>query len=125
MSAISGAAAALPRRIAAFAVDYVFIAAYLLVVVGAGALLRLVATGLAANLFADPLRAELIGFLTLTVPVSLYFVIGEASPAGATWGKRRMGLRVVTSRGARLTLGRSVLRTSLKFVPWELTHALI
>lgn len=125
-AADGGPAAGLLRRCAAFALDYVLIAAYLVVVFAAGALLRLAApAAAAAPLFGDPLIAELTGFLTLTLPVSLYFVLTESSSAGATWGKRRMRLRVVTDGGERLGLGRSALRTALKFVPWELSHALI
>ena len=112
-------------RSGAFALDYLLIAAYLVVIVGLGALLRLLAPSVAATLFGGPLIGELSGFLALTLPISLYFVLHEASPAGATWGKRRLGLRVVDAAGGRLGLGRSALRTALKFVPWELAHSLI
>jgi uncharacterized RDD family membrane protein YckC len=47
----------------------------------------------------------------------------EASPGGATPGKRLLGLRVLTSSGDRLSWPRSLLRTALKFtLPWELAH---
>lgn len=117
--------ASLARRAAAFGLDYLLIAAWLVIVVGAGALLRVAAPDVAAGLFADPVRAEALGFLMLTLPVALYFALSEAGPGGATWGKRRLGLRVVTDAGNELGLGRSLLRTALKFVPWELTHAII
>lgn len=119
------ATASLPRRAAAFGLDYILIAAWLVLVVAAGAILRVVAPDLAANLFADPISGEATGFLLLTLPVALYFALSEAGPDGATWGKRRLGLRVVTDAGEPLSLGRSVLRTALKFVPWELAHAVI
>lgn len=119
------ATATLVARTAAFGLDYVLIAAYLVVVVGAGVLLRLVAPGESRALFSDPLWGELTGFLGLTLPVTSYFALSERSAAGATWGKRRMRLRVVASGGRRLGLGRSLLRSGLKFLPWELAHAVI
>jgi uncharacterized RDD family membrane protein YckC len=118
-------AASLRRRAAAFALDYLLIAAWIAVVVGLGFALRAAAADLATQLFGNPITAELVGFLTLTLPVSAYFAISEASTAGGTWGKRRLGIRVVTGEEDRLSLGRSMARTALKFVPWELAHAVI
>ena len=113
------------RRAGAFGLDYLLIAAYLVLVVAAGATARSVAPDAAGALFGGPLVGELTGFLVVTLPISLYFVLSERWPRGATWGKRRLGLRVVTEAGEPLTLGRSVLRTALKFLPWELAHAVI
>lgn len=57
--------------------------------------------------------------------MTLYFALSEASAREATLGKRRLGLRVVTVDGERLSLGRSLLRSAVKFLPWELAHAAI
>jgi len=112
-------------RSAAFAFDYILIAGYLAVLVAVGVLLRQVAPDLASVLFGSPLTGELTGFVVLTLPVSLYFALSEASPAGATWGKRRLRLCVQDARGTRLGLPRSLLRTAVKFAPWELAHAAV
>jgi uncharacterized RDD family membrane protein YckC len=117
--------AGLLRRAAAFAVDYVLIAAYIVVVVLAGVLFRAVAPAASEALFANPFLAQLAGFLVLTLPVTLYFALSEASSAGATVGKRRLRIRVLTTDGARLRIGRSLARSALKFVPWELAHGII
>ena len=62
-------------------------------------------------------------FAVLTVPVAVWLAGWEASPGGATPGKRLLGLRVLTVSGDRLTWPRSLLRTALKFtLPWELAH---
>jgi hypothetical protein len=62
-------------------------------------------------------------FLVLTVPVTVWLAGWEASPGGATPGKRLLGLRVLTSSGDRPSWPRSLLRTALKFtLPWELAH---
>lgn len=123
--AIAPTPAALPRRAAALALDYLVIAAWLVVVVGVGALARSAAPDLAARVFSDPLAAEAVGFLLLTLPVGLYFALSEASRSGATWGKRRMGITVAGPRGEPPSIGRSLLRTALKLLPWELAHAII
>lgn len=112
-------------RLLAFALDYFLIAAYLLVLVAAALVARAVAPDAVASVFGNPLTAEAVGFVLLTLPVALYFALSEASVAGATFGKRRLTLRVVTGHWRRLSLGRSAARTALKFVPWELTHALV
>jgi uncharacterized RDD family membrane protein YckC len=67
--------------------------------------------------------AQLVIFAVLTVPVTVWLARWEASPGGATPGKRLLGLRVLTLSGDRLTWPRSLLRTALKFtLPWELAH---
>ncbi len=74
-------------------------------------------------MFADPDSSEFSAFLLLVLPVILYFALFEHSSWQATWGKRKMGLRVIDRHGARLSLPRSLTRSLLKFAPWELTHA--
>lgn len=116
--------AAFRLRTLAFLLDYIFIAAYIgvLVVVsislGFGPL-----RAVFLKLFADPNSSEITAFLSLVLPVLLYFALFECSPWQATWGKRKMGLPVTTTHGKRLSLARSLLRSLMKFVPWELTHA--
>src|SRR6266567_2194705 len=100
------------QRIGAFLLDYLIIAAYLV-------LLVIISVGLGFG----PLRSEFSAFLLLVLPVIFYFALFECSSWQATWGKRKMGLRVIDTHGARLSLPRSFVRSLLKFVPWELTHA--
>lgn len=114
----------LPRS-AAFALDYVPIALYLVALTVASQLSAARLPNLIAALFGSPLAGQVSGFLLVTVPVSLYFVVQEASPAQATWGKRLRRLQVSDTSGQRLTLARALARTVLKFVPWELAHACI
>lgn len=112
------------QRIAAFALDYIIILGYLLGIV----LLSLLANQLfGANewLFADRIRAQLVAFLLVTLPVTLYFSVFESSPRQATWGKQRLKLKVANKDGNRIGFWRAFARTLLKFVPWELSHTLI
>ncbi len=111
-------------RTLAFLLDYIFIALYIVVLI-------IVSTSLGfgplravfLKVFADPNSSEIAAFLLLVFPILLYFALFECSSWQATWGKRKMGLLVTTTHGKRLSLVRSLLRSLLKFVPWELTHA--
>lgn len=114
------------RRIAAWGLDYFVIAAYLVVITAVTLGLR--ATALRSALDGAMSRAasaELLGFLMLTLPVVLYFSIFESSPWQATLGKRALGLIVVGRSRGRLPFGRALVREAVRFLPWELSHALL
>ncbi|MEM7203099.1 MAG: RDD family protein [Planctomycetota bacterium] len=65
---------------------------------------------------------QALGFVLTTLPFGLYFALTESSRAGASVGKRLLGLRVETGSGAAVSLGRAFARTAGKLVPWELGH---
>ena len=111
------------RRLLAFVLDYFVIAAYLIIL--AAASLLILATPLRPSfesIWGNAWSAELAGFFLLTSPVILYFALFESSARGATLGKRALHLRVVQLDGSRLGLGRSLLRSAVKFLPWEMAH---
>ena len=111
------------RRLLAFGADYLVIAVYLVVLFGLSA--AALASGIGhvySAVWSNAESAELAGFILLTVPVVLYFSIFESSPRGATPGKRILELRVIRASGEQLSLGRSLLRSAVKFLPWELAH---
>jgi uncharacterized RDD family membrane protein YckC len=112
------------QRVKAFALDYLIILGYLIAITVLGLLLRQF-TGGFEWLFAERVRAQGAGILILTLPVSLYFALGDASSKQGTWGKQRTGLKVTDKNGDRIGVGRSLLRTLLKFIPWELSHTLL
>lgn len=122
-TAIAFAPAGLWPRSKAFAVDYLFIAAYLIALTGAvSGLRRTPLRRTFATLYGNPYAAQLTDSLLFDVPVMLYFALSEALPRQATTGKRRLGLRVVTSAGTRLSVARALARIVLKFLPWEVAH---
>lgn len=112
-------------RVLAFAADYLFIAFYLALLSGVGFWVSANRPLLSETLFGAPGRAQLIGFVLITLPVTLYFAYFESSPRQATWGKGWLGLKVTDLAGQRLTFVRALLRTIGKFIPWELAHTLI
>jgi len=72
----------------------------------------------------NPWAAQAIGFLTMTVPVTLYFAFCEYSAWRASLGKRALGLVVSRETGERLSSRSALLRNAFKFAPWECGHAL-
>lgn len=64
-----------------------------------------------------PVSAQLLGFVTLTLPVFFYFYWSESSKQRGTFGKRKMGIELhAKSKNAIL------LRNVFKFLPWEIAH---
>ncbi|MBF0707822.1 RDD family protein [Alkalihalobacillus hwajinpoensis] len=107
-------------RIYAFLLDYLIIIAYGIFVVGT---ISIVFRSYMNSFFSvSPITAELTGFFMMTLPVSLYFILSESSKWQGTWGKRRMNIRVVDNEGDRIRIGRSFIRTAVKFIPWEVAH---
>jgi uncharacterized RDD family membrane protein YckC len=112
------------QRIGAFAIDWCMVAIY------AGIWVAIVfATGLGdlepLETTADRLHGQLFAFAVFTGPVILYFAFMEASRWQASIGKCLLGLKVVGPHNTRLTLTRSVGRSALKFLPWEVAHTAI
>ncbi|HKI84438.1 MAG TPA: RDD family protein [Candidatus Krumholzibacteria bacterium] len=110
-------------RVKAFLYDYLLILAYLIVLSGIGTFLTL---GPFATKWSDflssPIRMDLFAFCVSVLPVVLYFAFTESSPAAASWGKRRVGVVVLTRKGEHMSKGRSLARSSLKFFPWQMSH---
>jgi uncharacterized RDD family membrane protein YckC len=122
-----GMAVASPwRRLAAWMLDYLVILAYLIVLTAASLVTELSpAASVFSSTLTKPITAELVGFLTLTGPVILYFAITEASAWQATLGKRALRIVVVGPGGTRLPFGRAIVRELVRFLPWEMAHSLI
>ena len=108
-------------RAVAFAYDFLVIGLYLAVVICVAAAVDAYAPAFAAR-FAAPETGQLVGFLSFTVPVVLYFSLQEASSRQATWGKHRCGLRLAAVDARRVRLGRALWRNALKFAPLEIAH---
>ena len=112
------------QRVKAFVFDYLIILGYLVSITLLFLILNTF-SGTPQWLFASRIQAQVSGLLILTLPVTLYFAISESSHRQATWGKQRVGLRVIDTNRERIGFLRSLARTLLKFVPWELSHTLI
>src|SRR5579859_2259411 len=114
--------AGLLRRLAAFALDWLVIAVYIVLLT---VVTLLIGSGLGASAvqgLANPVLSNAIAFLTLILPVILYFTLLESGPGQDTWGKRKLGLRVRRMDGGRLSRGQAAGRAVGKFLPWQLAH---
>lgn len=110
--------AAALRRVGAFSIDWLLIAAW------GGTLFSVVlylSDGEPPE-GANPWIGQLVGFVSMTLPVLLYFTLCECSSFQATLGKRCLGLSVTSVDFGRLNFQHSLLRNALKFLPWELGH---
>ena len=112
-------------RVLAFALDYLAIALYLVVITILGLTVNASFPNIPRVLFDNPVSGQITGFFAITLPVTLYFALLESSAWQATWGKQRQHLKVICTNGERLSSTRAVGRTVLKFIPWELAHTCI
>jgi uncharacterized RDD family membrane protein YckC len=112
------------KRLKAFAFDYLFIFAYIVALAGVnyGIILSGGALEDISPFLASPIIKDAIAFLTLILPIILYFTLQESSPKQATWGKRKVGLRVVNASGEALTRLQALVRSLVKFLPWQIAH---
>jgi uncharacterized RDD family membrane protein YckC len=67
-------------------------------------------------------HADAVAFAASVFPVWLYLTVTESRSSGATWGKRRAGLRVVGPRKRRARPARIAVRNAVKLLPWQLAH---
>ncbi|MHC4463576.1 MAG: RDD family protein [Planctomycetota bacterium] len=117
--------AGLWARVLAFAFDYLAIALYLVVISAVSLTVQLAFPNVVPRFLNNPVSCQIFVFCIITLPVALYFALFESSPRQATWGKRRQRLKVIRTNGERLTPARSIGRTFLKFIPWEVAHTCI
>ena len=119
--------ASLGQRLKAFLCDYLIIFAYIVALAGVnyGLILSRGVLDQLSPSFGSPRVKDGLAFLTLILPVILYFTLLESSPRQATWGKRRVGLIVVDAEGKRLTRTRAFIRNLVKLLPWQIAHTSI
>ncbi|TFH36705.1 MAG: RDD family protein [Anaerolineales bacterium] len=61
-------------------------------------------------------------FVTVSLPMWLYFIMSESGVRQATLGKLLLGLKVTDLAGRRLTRGKATLRTFSKLAFFEIGH---
>ncbi len=112
------------RRLVAYIIDIlvVFLLLVSLLQLAVFVPLRSMVIG-SADWFRSGWHTEAYTWLTISLPVWLYFILFESSSWKATPGKRLMRLQTVDSTsGGRINFLRSLLRTVIKLLPWELAH---
>ncbi len=104
----------LHRRSLAFLIDYLIMLVYIALLLGATLSLVHFLNYTPSSL--QPLKGQLIGFFTLTLPVFFYFFLSESGTKKGSLGKQKMGIQV---NGDAVNL---LVRNVLKFLPWEVAH---
>ncbi len=107
------------RRIAAYLADYAILFTAL---ISLQAVIFAVSNGFPYKLLKTGLQVELWIFLSISLPVWLYFAFSEQSFHQATIGKRLFRLQVANINSSKIGFGQALLRTVIKLTPWELTH---
>jgi uncharacterized RDD family membrane protein YckC len=106
------------RRFAATAVDFSLAAAW------GGLLLLAVWVLVDPPSSPAPAAGQLVGFVSLTVPVTL--ALAFLDTRGGSPGKRLVGLDLRGRSGGRPSHGQAIVRTTGKVgLPWELAHTAI
>lgn len=104
------------RRLHALFLDYCVILGWLCALAAVAFSLHLGGV----NLWGGPV--DLVVFAASVLPVWLYLTITEAGAAHATWGKRRVGLRVLGLGAGFAYPVRVAVRNAAKLLPWQLAH---
>jgi uncharacterized RDD family membrane protein YckC len=104
------------RRLLAALLDYFVILGWLVAL--AAVFVPLYVAGF--RLWVD--HADAIAFAASVLPVWLYMTTTESRAAGATWGKRWAGLRILGPLARRAHPARVAVRNAVKLAPWQLAH---
>jgi uncharacterized RDD family membrane protein YckC len=109
-------------RIVATVIDVACMLPWIGVVAAAGAVLWV--TGVTHSV--DDIVGNVVGFVTLIVPITVTASGFEGSARHATPGKRLLHLTVERSIGGGPGFSRSLLRNGIKYaLPWELAHTAV
>jgi uncharacterized RDD family membrane protein YckC len=103
------------RRLVAFGVDVALLAAVLLP-------LAFAIGGVPAGDRTGPEVWQRIA-LTVSLPSWAYFIACDRLAGGRSMGKRLLGLRATRLEGRDIGWLTALVRTALRLLPWELTHA--
>lgn len=106
-------------RFKAFLFDYIIIFLYLLSIV---VMSMFIGPKIQELFLHSVLRSQLTAFCLVTLPVALYFSFFDSGLSHGTFGKRKMELKVINSKGKRPSFFHSFGRNLVKFIPWGFGH---
>lgn len=113
------------RRVAAYVADCVILFAGLLMLQAVLYPINPILTMQRGGAVSTPGRLHAWVFATATLPFLLYFAATIGSSRQSTLGMRWMGLRVEEVGGVRLSLARSLVRSIVLLLPFELNHTVM
>lgn len=114
--------ATLKKRFLALLIDFLTIIGYAIVLLGINMFIYFVILDGIPN-FSE-LGMNLIS-LILIVPVVVYSIIMESGKRHGTLGKRKLKIKVASSKSQPIRIYQIILRNVIKFLPWQLAHMVI
>ena len=78
--------------------------------------------GITENWFQISLHMHLYVFVSISIPVWLYFSYFDSIYSKGTFGKRILKLKLVDTNQQKISFSKSIKRTILKLLPWEIIH---
>ena len=109
--------AGIKLRLKALIIDYLCIMAYLVILfIVIISFYKLILKGIPE--FSET-ESQLIAFLTTVLPITVYFVFKESRKPYASFGKKKVGLKIIYEGDP---IKGSIIRNVLKFLPWQFGH---
>lgn len=112
------------KRIVAYLLDCILCYLSVMVIIQWGILSNLrEQLGITDKWFESSINLEIYVLLTISLPVWIYFLLMDSKIAKGSFGKRLMKLAVQEkTRDERVGIPKSLARTTLKLLPWEISH---
>jgi uncharacterized RDD family membrane protein YckC len=109
-------------RVAAYSIDIILLFAGILIT---QALLRPVNPLLGQSQRTSGWRSHLWVYVSVSIPILIYFALSFSSRWQATIGMRLLGIHVAGMGGEPIGLGRALLRSLVMLIPFELNHVVM
>ena len=109
------------QRVFAFILDLLLILSYFMISI---LINRMFHFPLSSYFSHDPMIAQVLGFCWVTLPVSLYFFLFEFKRGGDIRQTIHRD-HLIHHAHKRLKAKQILIRTVVKFLPWELSHFVI
>lgn len=109
-------------RLLAFFIDWLIILVYAGLLFGITILITTRFNISFSDITISPQMGHLIGFITLTLPVILYFTLTESGLKHGSLGKQILKLKVYDKELKNPKFINILVRNLAKFAPWELAH---
>ncbi|MBM7614344.1 RDD family protein [Alkaliphilus hydrothermalis] len=104
-------------RIKALIIDYLCILAYLIILfIITISIYNFLLKGIPQ--FTE-IESQWISFISTVFPITTYFIIKESRKPYASFGKKKMGLKIVYKDNP---IKGSIIRNIFKFLPWQFAH---
>ncbi len=111
------------ERTLAYFIDCIIAFTVIMLIIQWGILSRLRDSfGITETWFHSSINMQLYVLTTISIPVWIYFGCFDSNKSNGTFGKRIFKLNVKDNQNQKIGFSKSLLRTILKLLPWEIAH---